>query len=73
MFGSDAVSAGSGNTEPGDEEADAAPGVEIAISTEGYAYDTYMLAFSLPSLLAMLALMSKRLRIIGHNRIGGQC
>ena len=35
------------------------PGTEIAISAEGYADDTYMLALRLLALLAMLAATSK--------------
>ena len=44
---------------------DAAPGVEITISVEGYADDTYMLTVKLLSLLAMLVATSKWLQLTG--------
>ena len=46
---------------------DAAPGVEVTISAEGYADDTYMLTLRLLSILAMLVATSKWLKLTGRE------
>ena len=59
LFGSGETSDESSSTDAEDEESDVGPGTGVAISAEGYADDTYMLALSLLALLAMLAVTGK--------------
>ena len=66
LFGADSGDDASDDTSSTDSERDsnnAAPGVEIDISAEGYADDTYMLTVHLLSLLAMLVATSKWLKL----------
>ena len=65
--GEDSVSEGTSATEDEGVTEDAAPGVEITISAEGYADDTYMLTVTLLSLLAMLVATSKWLQLTGQE------
>ena len=54
-------------TEDDDATEDAAPGVEITISAEGYADDTYMLTVALLSLVAMVVAANKWLKLTGQE------
>ena len=71
-FGDD-VSDGAHTSDEGSEDAkevapkEVAPGTQVAISAEGYADDTYMLAMYLLSLLAMLAATSRWLQLTGKD------
>ena len=70
MFGADdedAASIDTRSTDSGQNISDAAPGVEIEISAEGYVDDTYMLAIHLLSLLTMLVAISKWLKLTGQG------
>ena len=70
MFGADgeyAASDGASSADNGQDSKDAAPGVEIDISDEDCADDTYMLTIHLLSLLAMLVATSKWLKLTGEE------
>ena len=70
LFGAhneDAASDDTGSTDSGQNSNDAAPGVEVEISAEGYADDTYMLAIHLLSLLTMLVATSNWLKLTGQE------
>ena len=54
-------------TEPEEAEDECAPGVEVHISAEGYADDTYMVAVSIVSLALMLAATSQWVRLTGQE------
>ena len=65
--GEDSASEGTSATEDEGVTEDAAPGVEITISAEGYADDTYMLTVTVMSLLALLVATSKWLQLRGQE------
>ena len=70
LLGADSGDTASEDTSSTDSEHDsndAAPGVEIDISAEGSADDTYMLTIRLLSLLAMLVATSKWLKLTGQE------
>ena len=70
LFGADSEDTASEDTSSADSEHDsdgAAPGVEINISAEGTADNTYMLTIRLLSLLAMLVATSRWLQVTGHE------
>ena len=64
-FGPEDTSEELSGTDVEDEEFDVGPGTKVAISAQGYADDTYMLALSLLALLAVLAATSKWLQAAG--------
>ena len=70
LFGAgddDAASDDTGSAESGQNSNDAAPQVGVAISAEGYADDTYMIASHLLPVLTMLVPTSKWLKITGQE------
>ena len=70
LFGADdedAASDDNGSTDSGQNSNDAPPGVEVEISAEGYADDTYMLTIHLLSLLTPLVATSKWLKLTGQE------
>ena len=62
----DAGSDDNGSPDSGQERSDAAPGVQLEFSAEGYVDDTYMLAIHLLSLLTMLVAPTKWLKLTGE-------